>query len=357
MTHDPVNLFEYEQRASEQMSLSQYDYVAGGATDEITLKRNRMAFDNLLLRSRNLVDVSKIDTSTTVLGSRINTPVMLAPAGFHTRAHPDGELATARAAAAVGTVMVLSSSSSFPLEEVAAGATGDKWAQQFLYSNRDLTLSMAKRAEDAGFKAITLTLDSPPRPPKRERNIRNRYSQTPSPNYVGLEISDYDWGSAARAQRGAGELIDASATWEYLDWLVERISLPIVAKGIMNAEDAQLCAEHGARAIIVSNHGARNLDTTPASIEVLPEIAAAVGDRLEVYLDSGVRRGTDVLKALALGARAVLIGRPLFWGLGVDGETGLTGVLNMLTDELELAMSMCGQTSVDAIDPRTVRTI
>jgi 4-hydroxymandelate oxidase len=349
MTGGPVNIFEYEALAKERLPQAEYDFIAGGATDEVTLKRTRAVFDAIMLRPRMLVDISQRDLSTTVLGQRVAFPILLDPAGNHGRAHQDGELATARAAGAMGTVMLLSSGSSYTLEEVAKAATGPIWFQQYLYRDRGLTKLMAERTQAAGYSALCLTLDSTVRA-KRERNIRNHYSNPPSPNYAGLEVQEMTWSTSSDAPRGANQLIDRAATWPYLDWLVANTPLPLVVKGIMTAEDGRQCLEHGVRGVIVSNHGARQLDTTFASIEVLPEVVEAVDGRIEVYLDGGIRRGTDVLKALALGARAVLIGRPLFWGLAVDGEAGLRAVLQMLRDELEMAMGMCGRPTIQSID-------
>ena len=352
----PVNIYEYEARARELLPRHEYDFIAGGATDEITLRRTRDAFDSIALRPRMLVDVSRRDLATTVLGQRIELPVMLDPTGGHGRAHPKAELTTARAAGAAGTVMIVSSGSTYTLEEIAGAATGPIWFQQYLYSDRGLNLSMAQRAQDAGYTALCITLDSAIRA-KRERNIRNDYQGVPSPNYAGLELEDSRWAGDSDAPRGVNTLIDRSATWSELDRLAAGTPLPLLVKGIMTAEDARLCVEHGVKALIVSNHGARQLDTTFATIEVLPEVVDAVQGRLEVYLDGGIRRGTDVLKALALGARAVLIGRPLFWGLAVGGEAGVVSVLRMLGEELEAAMSMCGCPTLGEIDAGVIRAI
>jgi isopentenyl diphosphate isomerase/L-lactate dehydrogenase-like FMN-dependent dehydrogenase len=349
MSTGPINVFDYEALAKERLPQAEYDFIAGGATDEITLRRTRAAFDAIMLRPRMLVDISQPDLSTTVLGQAVAFPILVDPAGGHGRAHPEGELATVRAAGAMGTVMLLSSGSTYRLEEVAQAATGPIWFQQYFYKDQGLTQRMAHRAQEAGYSALCLTLDSTVRA-KRERNIRHNYSSPPSPNYAGLEVQENGWGLSSDAPRGVNNLIDRTASWSYVDWLAVQTPLPLVVKGIMTAEDARLCAEHGVRGIIVSNHGARQLDTTFASIEVLPEVVDAVQRRCEVYLDGGVRRGTDVLKALALGARAVLIGRPLFWGLAVDGEAGVRAILQLLWDELEMAMGMCGRPTIASID-------
>ena len=356
MTAVPINIFEYEALAKEKLPQGEYDFIAGGATDEITLRRTRAAFESIMLRPRMLVDISQVDLSTTVLGQSIPFPVLTDPAGGHGRAHPEGELATVRAAGSLGTVLLLSSGSTYRLEEVSEAATGNIWFQQYLYRDQSLTQRMAHRAQEAGYSALCLTLDSTVRA-KRERNIRNNYSSPSSPNYEGLEVPDYAWGMSSDAPRGVNTLIDRAATWSQLDWLATQTPLPLVVKGIMTAEDARLCVEHGVKAVIVSNHGARQLDTTFASIEVLPEIVDAVDGQLEVYLDGGIRRGTDVFKALALGARAVLIGRPLFWGLAVDGEAGVRTVLEMLRDELEMTMGMCGRPTIESIDRSVLGTV
>ena len=347
----PINLFEYQERARELLPKHEYDFIAQGATDEITVRRARTVFDSILLRQRVLRDIATRDLSTTVLGRRVECPIMICPAGFHTRVTPDGELATARAAHAMGTVIVLSNSSSHTLEDVGAATPGGKWFQHYLYRDRDLTLTMAKRAADAGYDAVCITLDFPPVPPKRERSIRNRYSQEPSPNYAGLGVPRYDYGLGHDAMRGVGELIDHSATWDDLHWFTEHAGLPVVVKGILAGEDGALAAESGVRGIVVSAHGGRQLDTTVTSIEALPEVVSAVAGRAEVFLDSGIRRGTDVFKALALGARAVLFGRPLFWGLAVGGEAGLRDVIQILRDELELTMALCGHSTTATIGP------
>ena len=252
--------------------------------------------------------------------------------------------------------MILSSGSTYTLEEVAQAATGPIWFQTYLFKDRGLTKLMAQRAEEAGYSAMCFTLDSTVRA-KRERNIRSGYSTPTSPNFADLELHDSPYGLSSDAPRGVNAMVDRSATWSYLDWLATNTSLPLLVKGIMTAEDARLCVDHGVKALIVSNHGARQLDTTFATVDVLPEVVDAVDGQLEVYVDGGIRRGTDVLKALALGARAVLIGRPMMWGLAVDGETGLRSVLEILRDELLIAMGMCGRPTIDSIDISLLGTV
>ncbi len=349
MTTGPINLFEFEPLAKEGLSKGEYDFIAGGATDEITLRRTRAAYDAIMLRPRVLTDVGNRDLSTTVQGRKINLPVMMDPAGDHGRAHPDAEMATARAAGAAGTVMALSSGSTFTLEQVAREATGPIWFQSYFFRDRELTLEFANRAEEAGYSALVVTVDSKVQP-KRERNIRNQYVGRPSANYAHLDLGPQTWTFSADAPTGLNDLRDPSATWEDLEWLAANTKLPLVMKGVMTGEDGRLCAEHGAKGMIVSNHGARNLDSTFSTIEVLPEVADAVDGRIEVYLDGGIRRGADVFKALALGARAVLIGRPIFWGLAVDGEAGVSKVLGILRDELDMVMALCGTADTASID-------
>ena len=356
MATGPVNLFEFEALAKKRLPKAEYDSVAGGATDEITLRRTRAVFDSIILRPRMLVDISQQDLSTTVLGQRVEFPVMLAPAGGQGRVHPDGELATVRAAGSMVTIMVLSSASTYTLEEVAQAATGPIWFQQYLYRDQGLTKAFAQRAKEAGYTALCLTLDSTGSA-KQERNIRNNYSTPPPSNYPGLKLREYSGSLDGQAPQGIHSLINLSATWSHLDWLAANTPLPLLVKGIMTAEDARLCVQHGVKALVVSNHGARQLDTTFATIEVLPEIVDAVDGRLEVYLDGGIRRGADVLKALALGARAVLIGRPMFWGLAVDGEVGVRTILQMLRDELDMAMGMCGCPTINSIDINVLGTV
>lgn len=356
MASEPVNIFEYEELARERIEKGHYDFIAGGATDEITIRRTRAVLDSIMLRPRMMVDVSQRDLSTTVLGQEISLPVMLDPAGNHSAAHPDAEIASVKAAGAARTLMVLSSHASRTLEEVADAASGPLWFQQYFFKDRGLTLEMAARAEEAGYSAICMTLDAKIKP-KRERNIRNDYVGPVSPNYAQIDLAEHTWKFGADAPAGPGDIRDQASIWSDLDWFAANIRLPVVVKGVMAGEDGKLSAEHGAKGVIVSNHGGRYLDTTLATIEVLPEVVKAVDGEAEVYMDGGIRRGTDIFKALALGARAVLIGRPLFWGLAVNGEAGALSILEMLRDELDATMGMCGRTTVESIDQDTIATV
>jgi 4-hydroxymandelate oxidase len=353
MVDGPINLFDFESAAEKRMAKAEWDYVAGGATDEVTLRRTRLAYDNIAIRPRMLAGIKgDVDISLNVLGQRISAPFMLAPAGGHKRAHPDGELASARAAAKFGTVLGVSANANYTIEEIGEAADGPKWFQCYFYRNRETTVEMVRRAEDAGYNAICITLDAV-WPAKRERNIRNGYRQGARPNNASVPRAEtnakFDSGQSSRG------LVDPGATWEDLAWLRTVTDLPLVFKGIITGEDAALAREHGVDGLIVSNHGGRNLDTTLTTIEALPEVADAVGGKLQVFLDGGIRRGNDVIKALALGADAVLFGRPLFWGLAYDGEGGLRQVLDILRDEMISSMVMGGRKDLASIDASFVR--
>jgi len=345
----PINLFEFEALAKERLPKEEYDYIAGGATDEISVDRNRRAFESWALRPRVLRDVHALDLSTTVLGTKVSLPVLVAPCGGHRRAHPEGELATYRAAAACGTIFAVSANSNTSFEELAKAATGHLWLQVYPFRDREMTEEWLGRAKDAGYEAICVTLDSQ-WPPKRERNIRNNYQRGRGADRSKASAETESTTRPARA--GAGS--DPAATWQDLEWIKSATSLHVVAKGIMTGEDAELCAEIGADAVIVSNHGGRHLDNTLATIEVLSEAVAAAKGKMEILLDGGIRRGADVVKAIALGAKAVFIGRPLFWGLAVDGEQGVIRVLNILREEIEITMAKCGRPTVASIDETVV---
>ena len=349
MTTDatPINLFEFEDVARARLPKAEYDYIAGGATDEISVDRNRRAFSSWALRPRVLRDVSVLDLSTAVLGTKVKLPVLLAPCGGHKRAHPDGEIATYRAAAACGTVLTVSANSNTSFEDLSKAATGHLWIQMYPFRDKQLNQEWLDRAKGAGYKAVVVTLDSQ-WPPKRERNIRNNYRRTRGVNYPksGAETP--------RPAGRAGEGSDPAATWKDLEWIKSASDLPVVAKGIMTGEDVELCIDAGADGVIVSNHGGRHLDNTLATIEVLSEAVAAAKGKIEIYLDGGIRRGADVVKAIALGAKAVFIGRPLFWGLAVDGEKGVIRVLEILREEIEITMAKCGRPTVGSIDSSVV---
>ena len=343
----PINLFEFEEVARARLPKAEYDYIAGGATDEISVDRNRRAFASWVLRPRVLRDVSVLDLSTTVLGTKLKLPVLIAPCGGHKRAHPDGEIATYRAAATCGTVLAVSANSNTSFEDLSKAASGHLWIQMYPFRDKQLNQKWLDRAKGAGYKAVVVTLDSQ-WPPKRERNIRNNYRRTRGVNYPksGAETP--------RPAGRAGEGSDPAATWKDLEWIKSASDLPVVAKGVMTGEDVELCVDAGADGVIVSNHGGRHLDNTLATIEVLSEAVAAAKGKIEIYLDGGIRRGADVVKAIALGAKAVFIGRPLFWGLALDGEQGVIRVLEILREEIEITMAKCGRPTVGSIDSSVV---
>lgn len=330
--------------ARQRLTRSAYDYYAGGAYDELTLADNVAAFRRLRLTYRVLRDVSRRSLDTTLLGQPLRTPVVVAPTAFHRLADPEGEVATARAAREAGALMTLSTLSTRSLEDVCAtGAT--VWFQLYVYRDRGATRALVERAEAAGARALVLTVDAVLWG-KRERDVRNRFELPPGlavENLVGTEM-----GALPPVAQGSGlgayvaALFDTALSWADLDWLAGVSRLPVVVKGIVHPEDARLAVEHGAAAIWLSNHGGRQLDTAVATLDALPAVAAAVDGRREVILDGGVRRGSDVLKALALGARAVAVGRPVLWGLAAAGEAGVTHVLRQLDEELDVALGLCG---------------
>jgi 4-hydroxymandelate oxidase len=343
MSVTPINLFEFETVAKERLPKEDYDYIAGGALDEISVDRNRRAFQSWALRPRVLCDVHSLDLSTTVLGTKIDLPVLIAPCAGHKKAHAEGEIATGRAAAARGTIYAVSANAAVPFEELAKAVTGHRWLQMYLFRDREMTKEWLRRAKAGGYEAVCLTVDSQFRS-KRERNIRNNYR-----NDRGVNFPPVDPQAAKRSGR-PGEGADPASTWKDLAWIKRETDLPIIAKGVMTGEDVEQCVRAGADAVVVSNHGGRHIDNTLATIEVLPEAVAAADGKLEVLLDGGIRRGGDVVKAIALGAKAVFIGRPLFWGLAVDGERGVIRVLDILREEIEITMAKCGRPSIASID-------
>jgi isopentenyl diphosphate isomerase/L-lactate dehydrogenase-like FMN-dependent dehydrogenase len=336
---EPLNVDDLERLAAAALDPAAHGYFSGGAGDERTLRANREAFGGWELRPRVLVDVSDVSTRSMVLGAEVSTPVLVAPVAFQRLAHPDGETAMARAAAAAGTVMCLSSlATARPADVAAAAPGGRRWLQLYFFRDRAITRALVKEAAAHGFEAIVLTVDAP-YAGVRERDLRSGFEV---PGELRAPAIDAAAGFRSLTTREVFELIDASLSWPDLARLVEDAQLPVLLKGAMTAEDAELAVEHGAAAVVVSNHGGRQLDGVPASIDVLPEVAEAVGGRAEVLVDGGIRRGTDIVTALAIGARAVLVGRPALWGLAVDGQTGAERALGMLTDELRLALALLG---------------
>ncbi|XP_022723917.1 peroxisomal (S)-2-hydroxy-acid oxidase-like isoform X3 [Durio zibethinus] len=375
-----TNVSEYEAIAKEKLPKMVYDYYASGAEDQWTLKENRNAFSRILFRPRILIDVSKIDMTTTVLGFKISMPIMIAPSAMQKMAHPEGENATARAASAAGTIMILSSWATSSVEEVASTGPGIRFFQLYVHKDRNVVAQLVRRAERAGFKAIALTVDTP-RLGRREADIKNRFTLPPFltlKNFEGLDLGKMDKVSdiclinlnfnyrftlpvcspndgiilqtddSGLASYVAGQ-VDRSLSWKDVKWLQTITSLPILVKGVLTAEDTRLAVQAGAAGIIVSNHGARQLDYVPATIMALEEVVKAAQGRVPVFLDGGVRRGTDVFKALALGASGIFIGRPVVFSLAAEGEAGVRKVLQMLRDEFELTMALTGCRSLKEI--------
>ncbi|KAJ7515315.1 hypothetical protein O6H91_22G010400 [Diphasiastrum complanatum] len=350
-TIEVVNVCEYEALAKEKLPKMAFDYYSSGAEDQWTLQQNRNAFQNIRFRPRILVDVSNVDISTTVLGLKISMPIMVAPAAMQKMAHPEGELATARAAAAAGTVMTLSSLATSSIEEVAATGPGIHFFQLYVFKDRNIVAQLVHRAECAGFKAIAVTADTP-RLGRREADIKNRFVLPPHltlKNFEGLDLGKMEKTNDSGLASYISSQIDRSLSWKDIRWLQTITKLPILVKGVLTAEDAKLCVEVGAAGVIVSNHGARQLDFVPATISALEEVVTAIQGRIPVFMDGGVRRGTDVLKALALGAAGIFVGRPVVYGLATDGEAGVRNVLQLLRDEFELAMSLAGCTKLSEI--------
>jgi isopentenyl diphosphate isomerase/L-lactate dehydrogenase-like FMN-dependent dehydrogenase len=319
---EPINIWDYERLAEEKLDANAHAYFAGGSGDEVTLRDNVAAFERRKLRPRVLVDVGTISTATTVLGTEIELPVLIAPLAMQRMAHPDGEVATARAAAAARTIMYVSSAATCRPADLTEG---HRWFQVYVWRDRTMTEAAIDEAVDHGYSALVLTVDVP-YIGRRERDLRVAFTV---PDDLTVQGDLF------------GQNFDATLTWRDLEWL-SGYGLPVVVKGLLTAEDANIACEYGAAAVVVSNHGGRQLDGVSATLDVLEEVVEAVDGRVEVLLDGGVRRGADVLKALALGARAVLIGRAMLWGLAVGGEEGVTHVLELFRSEIELGLSLLG---------------
>jgi 4-hydroxymandelate oxidase len=347
-----LNVADYALVARGKLPKDCFDYYEGGALDEITLRENSSGWERLKLYYRVLAGVGARDLNTKVLGQSISIPIAIAPTAFHRLACDNGEIATARAAKAAGTLFILSSLSNTAMESVFAEAASPRWFQLYMYKDRMITLDLVKRAEAAGAEAIVLTVDAPGLG-TRERDTRNNF-QLPD----GLTVENLaPLGKGKFPEvRGSGlaayvrENFKQDLGFDDLAWLCHSTRLPVVVKGLCRGDDACRTVEHGVKAVVVSNHGGRQLDTAPATCEVLPHVVDALGDRCEIYVDGGIRRGSDVLKAIALGARAVLVGRAVLWGLCVAGEQGATNVLKILGRELDEAMLLCGCTKLSDID-------
>lgn len=349
---DAHNLHDLEAAARAALPREAWDYYASGADDETCVARNRDAFARIALHYRVLVDVSRRALATTVLGQPCALPVLVAPTAFHGLAHADAELASVRAAGDAGTIFVLSTLSNTAVEAVCAAATAPVWFQLYVYRDRGATEALVRRVEAAGCRALVLTVDAPLLG-RRERDVRNGFALPAHLAIENLLPAGYARLPTAAGESGlaayVAELLDPSLSWDAIGWLRSLTRLPIVIKGIVRADDAARAIAAGAAAIVVSNHGGRQLDASPATIDVLARVVDAVAGRGEVLLDGGVRRGADVVKALALGARAVLVGRPILWGLAVGGRAGAAAALAMLRRELDLAMALCGCPDVASI--------
>jgi 4-hydroxymandelate oxidase len=355
----PANCDELEPAAREKLSDAAYHYYAGGAEDETTLRANRAAFGRFYLRPRVLVDVGEVDLSVELLGERLSMPVLLAPTAFQRLAHPDGEQASARAARAAGTLMVASTLSNTSIEDTAAAAPGPLWFQLYVFRQREITRALVERAEQAGCTAICLTVTVPVQG-NRERDTRTAFRLPPElemANFSGLRQALLPDATGSGLDAFIGREFDPTLSWQAVEWLRSITRLPIVLKGIVAPEDAALAVEHGADAVIVSNHGGRQLDCAEPTLLALPRVAAAIAGRIPVLMDGGIRRGTDVVKALALGAQAVLIGRPCLWGLAVGGQAGVERVLAMLRGELERTLALLGRPSIGALDAGVITEI
>jgi 4-hydroxymandelate oxidase len=347
-----LTIEDFESAARQRLPQMVFDYYAGGAGDEWTLRANRRAFERWVVRHRVLVDVSTLDTRTSVLGHQVSMPILLAPTALQRLAHPDGELATARAALAMDTVMMVSTIATVALEQVAETGV-QRWFQLYVLKDHGFTEELVRRAHAAGYSALVLTVDTPLLG-RRLRDERNRFSLP-----EGVEMANLE-GSGLPHSPGSGlssfflSRHDDALTWGDLEWLRSISPLPLLLKGVVTAEDAALAVGAGVAGIVVSNHGGRQLDGSPATIDALPEVVEAVGGRADVIMDGGIRRGTDVVKALALGARAVCVGRPYLWGLATGGEAGVLQVLRLLRDDLLLSMALAGRPTVGSIDRSTV---
>ena len=357
MNSDLLNVADYARFAREKLPKDILGYYEGGALDEITLRENTAGWERLKLYYRVLAGVGPREMGTTVLGRSISMPICVAPTAFHKLACEAGEIATARAAKKTGTLFILSSLSNTPMEEVFAQAASPKWFQLYIYKDRGITGELIQRAEAAGAEAIVLTVDAPGLG-TRERDSRNNFRLPDGlsvANLAPLGKGDIPTVEGSGLAAYVRDNFKSDLGFDDLEWLCGSTQLPVIVKGVCRGDDARRSIEHGAKAIVVSNHGGRQLDTAPATCEVLPHVVAAVGDGCEVYVDGGIRRGSDVLKAIAFGARAVLVGRPILWGLTVNGEQGATDILEILRRELDEAMLLCGCTRLADIDALLLR--
>lgn len=351
MDRTPLNVEDFEALAAARVPREAWDYYRSGADDELALQRNRDAWRAWRVHYRVLVDVSEVDTRTELLGTAVDSPIVVAPTAFHRLASERGELDTVAGAQRAGSLMTLSTLSNTPVEDVAAGGS-PVWFQLYVYRDRAATEALVARAEAAGCRALVLTVDAPILG-RRERDVRNRFrlpdhlsiENMLAPGYGAMPDAPTDSGLAAYF----ASLLDPTLSWRDLEWLCGLTSLPVLVKGVVRPDDAAEALARGAAGVVVSNHGGRQLDRSPATADVLAPVADAVGDGGVVLVDGGIRRGTDVLTALALGAHGVLVGRPVLWGLGAAGADGVAAVLGMLRDELARAMALAGAPSIPRI--------
>jgi 4-hydroxymandelate oxidase len=338
-----LSLPEFEEHAQRCMSPMAYAYVASGAADEITLRWNREAYDNIALRPRMLRDVDNVDTAVTLFGQTLAFPILLAPTAYHRVLHPDGEIETAKGAGAAGATWIVSTATTTPLEDIARVATAPLWFQLYVQPDKGITKDLVQRAEGVGCQALCLTVDTPVQG-VRNRQTRTRFALPPGVTVPYMTQIDAEGRAVMDNRRGM------VTTWKDVEWLQSFAKVPVLLKGILDPDDAELSVSAGASGIIVSNHGARNLDTVPATIDVLPEIVECVQGRIPVLVDGGIRRGTDVVKAVASGATAVLIGRPYCYGLAVGGAAGVQRVVEILKTELEMTMQLMGRRTLKELD-------
>jgi len=349
----PVRLDEYEPRARALLPRATYDYFAGGAEDEATVAANLAAYGRYRFRFKVLSSVTNPDLACEVLGARLAMPVQLAATATQKMAHPDGEVAAARAAAAAGVAYSLSTLSTVSIEDVGAACRGTRWFQLYMYRDRGITTDLIDRAAEAGYNAVQLTVDTP-RLGRRERDFRNGFGLPEGMRYENLTGALQRTGESAELGQSAlssyfTDQLDSWLSWKDLEWLVSNSRLPVMAKGVVRGDDARRAVGAGVAAVIVSNHGGRQLDYSIATLDALPDVVQAVAGDVPVLVDGGVRRGTDVLKALALGARSVMIGRPYLWALAVDGEAGVSRMLELMRQELTVSMSLLGVKSLSEL--------